>query len=150
MDIGPVQRNSVTISCVIAIASSALLWLLTTGLGKPASIRLLVPAPAATVVMLLYVKNMTVRLDDRGISRGLFVFHTFIPYERIVGVSREIRQHRGGPTTYYLISERNTATQIVLPFYSYDQTELARMMTVLARMAPQIQIDAAQYIQLAR
>lgn len=150
MEIGPGQHKSVVISCVIAIAFSVTFWVATRGIDKPASIRSLVLVPAVTCLLVLYLKSMTLRLDDRGISRGFLVLRTFIPYERVAGVSREIQNRKGGPITCFVISERGTARRIVIPFISYDRTELARMMTLLARMAPQAQINAAQYIQVSR
>ena len=109
----------------------------------------LIVVPVAIALMLLYVKSVTVRLGDTGISKGLPVVGTLIPYERVAGVSKEVLIERGSATAL-VVSERDSRRRIVIRLQSFDRTDTARMMAELARRAPQAQIEGATYIQLQR
>ncbi len=93
---------------------------------------------------------MTVRLTEQGISKGLPLLGTLIPYERVARVSKEVLLERGSPPVF-VVSERDSERRIVIRLGAFDRAELARMMAALARWAPQAQIDEAlTYAQLQR
>jgi hypothetical protein len=148
-ELSPVPHMYVVIASGVAIGFPAIFWMLATTQGKTASIQSMAIAPAAIALMLLYVKSVTVRLGDTGISKGLPVLGVLIPYERVAGVSKEVLIGRGNPAAL-VVSEQDSGRRIVIRLQSFDRADTARMMAELARRAPQAQIEGASYIQLQR
>ena len=150
IELSPVPNAYVTISSGIAVGLPVILWMVATAQGKTASIASLAFAPAALAIMVFCLKNMTVRLDDAGISKGLPALGSFIPYERVERASKEVQLRRGSPTVL-VVSERDSGRRIVISLAALDPTALAQAMTELARRAPQAQIEEAlTYAQLRR
>jgi hypothetical protein len=149
IELSPVPHMYVVIAAAIAAGVPALFWMVATAQGKTVSMQSLIVVPVAIALMLLYVKSVTVRLGDTGISKGLPVLGILIPYERVAGVSKEVLIERGSPTAL-VVSERDSRRRIVIRLSSFDRADIARMMAELARRAPQAQIEGATYIQLQR
>jgi hypothetical protein len=145
IELGPGPNAYVMVS--IAVGFPALIWLAGILLGKRMPFQLLGYCGAGAVFMVFYVKNMNIRLDEVGISQGFSVFRTFMPYETVSGVHREVRHGKGGPTTVLVVTKRDSRRQIVIPLRSFDQIKLAHFMALLARRAPQAHIEEALYIQ---
>jgi hypothetical protein len=133
----------------VALGFSAIFWMVATAQGKTVPIQSVSIVPAAVTLMLLYVKNVTVRLGDEGISKGLLVLGTLIPYERVARVNKEVLIERGSPSAL-VVSERDSGRRIVIRLSSFDRADIARMMAELALRAPQAQIEEGTYIQLQR
>jgi hypothetical protein len=147
--LSPVPRVYVLISAVMAIVVPAIFWLVASAQRKPLSVQILA-VPVAFALMMLYVRNMTVRFTDTGISKGLPLLGTLIPYERVAEVRKQTLLQRGSPTAF-VISERDSHRQIVIPLFSLDRAELAQMMGLLSRWAPQAHVDElSTYVQLSR
>jgi hypothetical protein len=149
VELSPVPRAYVVITCGIALGFPAIFWMVATAQGKAVSIQSVYVVPAAVALMLLYVKSVTIRLGDEGISKGLPVLGTLIPYERVARVSKEVLIQRGSPTAL-VVSERDSGRRIVIRLQSFDRADIARMMTELANRAPQAQIEEGTYIQIQR
>ena len=139
----------VVIASGVALGFPAIFWTVATAQGNAVSIQSLSVVPAAIAFMLLYVKSVTIRLGDTGISKGLPVLGTLIPYERVAGVSKEVLIERGSSMAL-VVSEIDSGRRIVIRLQSFDRTDIARIMAELARRAPQAQIEGATYIQLQR
>jgi hypothetical protein len=148
-ELSPVPHVYVVIASGVAIGFPAIFWTLATAQGRTPSIQSMAIAPAAIALMLLYVKSVTVRLSDAGISKGLPVLGTLIPYERVARVNKEVLIQRGSPTAL-VVSEQDSGRRIVIRLQSFDRTDTARIMAELARRAPQAQIEEGTYIQLQR
>ena len=150
IELSPVQHVYVIISGVIAIGLPAIMWITATAQRKPLPTQFLVVTPTAFALMILYARRMTVRLTEEGISKGLPLLGTFIPYERVARVSKEVLLERGSPSAF-VVSERDSERRILIRLGGFDRAELRRMMAALAQRAPQAQIDeAATYVQLQR
>ena len=150
MEIGPVPRNYVVVCYGIAVGFPVIFWVAATMQAKSVSLQSLAAVPVACVCMILYMKGTTVRLGEGGIGKGLPLLGTFIPYERIAGVSKQVLPKRYSPTAF-VISERDSGRRIVIPIGPVDRPALARMMAALTRRAPQAQIDKElTYVQLGR
>jgi len=143
--LGPVQNAYIIVSCVVGFP--AMFWIIGVSLGKKMPIQLVGLCVAGAVFMVLYMKNVTIRLDEGGIRQGFSIFRTFIRYESVAGVHREARSGRGGSTTVLIVSEQNSAKRIVIPLRSFDQIKLTQVMAILARKAPQAHIEDALYVQ---
>lgn len=91
--------------------------------------------------MLLYMKNRSIRLDEPGITQGYSVFSTFIPYDQIAGVRKEIRSYRGLSTEVLVISKQDSTKRIEIAIHSLDRTELLQFVSTLGHQAPQIRLD---------
>jgi hypothetical protein len=148
-ELSPVPHTHVVIAFAIAAGFPAMFWMVATAQGKTVPIQSLIAVPAAIALMLFYAKSVTVRPSDTGIRKGLPVIGTFIPYEKVAGVSKEVLIQRGSPTAL-VVSEQDSGRRIVIRLSSFDRTDTARMMVELARRAPQAQIEGATYIQLQR
>ena len=148
-ELSPLPHVYVVIAPGIAIGFPAIFWMVATAQGRSVSIQSVSIVPAAVALMLLYVKSVTVRLGDEGISKGLPVFGTLIPYERVARVSKEVLIERGSSTAL-VVSEQGSGRRIVIRLSSFDRTDTARIMAELARRAPQAQIEVGTYIQLQR
>jgi len=96
---------------------------------------------AGVAFLVLYMKNLSIHLEEDGISQGFFIFRTFMRYETIAGVHREVRSYKGTSTTVLVVSEQDAARRILIPLRSFDQIELTKVMAVLARKAPQARIE---------
>src|ERR1700722_7101014 len=142
IELSPVPHMYVVIASAIAAGFPVIFWTVATAQGKTVPTQSLIVVPAAIVLMLLYVKSVTIRLGDTGISKGLPVLGTLIPYGRVAGVSKEVLIQRGSPTAL-VVSERDSGRRIVIRLQSFDRADAARMMTELARRAPQAQIEGA-------
>jgi hypothetical protein len=149
IELSPVPHRYVVIACVSGIVFPVIFWIIASAQGKAAFLQSLAIAPVATSFMLFYVKSVTIRLGDTGISKGLPLLGTLIPYERVAGVSKEVLIQRGSPMAL-VVSEIDSGRRIVIPLQSFERTDIARIMAELARRAPQAQIEGATYIQLQR
>jgi hypothetical protein len=141
VELGPVQNAYIMVSC--AVGFPALFWFVGLLLGKSVPIQLLGICVAGTVFMILYMKNMRIRLDEVGISQGFWIFRTFIRYETVAGVHREVRSYRGASTTVLVVSQQDSVRRIVIPLRSFDQIKLSQIMAVLKHKAPQAHIKNA-------
>jgi hypothetical protein len=92
-------------------------------------------------LMLLYMKNKRIRLDESGIAQGYSVFSTSIRYERIAGIRKEARYWRGLATEVLVIVEQDSAKRIEIAIPSLDRTELLQFVRTLGQQAPQIRLD---------
>jgi hypothetical protein len=146
VELGPIQRTYVVLASVIGFP--ALLWFIGILLGKKMPVGLLGVCVAGATVMVIYVKNMTIRLDEVGISQGFSIFRRFMRYESISGVHREVRSGKGASTTVLVVSGQDAAGRIIIPLPSFDQIKLTQTMALLARKAPQAHIEDALYVQL--
>jgi hypothetical protein len=146
VELGPGPNAYVMVS--MAVGLPALIWFGGILLGKKMPIPVLEYCVAGAVFMVLYIKNMNLCLDEAGISQGFSVFRTFMPYETVSGVHREVRHGKGGPTNILVVTKKDSAKRIVIYLRSFDQIKLAQMMAILARKAPQAHIEDALYIQL--
>jgi hypothetical protein len=150
IELSPVPHVYVIISGLIAIGLPAIMWITATAQRKTLPTQFLVVAPTAFALMILYKKSMTVRLSEEGISKGLPVLGTLIPYVSIARISKELLLERGSPSAF-VVSERDSERRIIIRLGAFDRAELARMMAALAQWAPQAQIDeAATYVQLQK
>jgi hypothetical protein len=111
--LSPVQHVYVIISGVIAIGLPAIMWITATAQRKPLPTQFLVVTPTAFALMILYARSMTVRLTEEGISKGLPLLGTFIPYERVARVSKEVLLERGSPSAF-VVSERDSERRILI------------------------------------
>lgn len=145
IELGPGPNAYVLVSC--AVGFPAVIWVAGILEGRRMAIQLLVYCVLGVVCVLLYIKNMTIRLDEAGISQGFSVFRTFMPYETVAGVHREVRSAKGASTTVFVITKRNSASRIVINLRSFDRIKLASLMSLLARKAPQAHIEDALYVQ---
>jgi len=145
IELSQVSRASVTVIFGIAIVVTGALWVI----GKTASMQFLALALAGYGLTILYIQSTTVRLDEAGISKGLPLISTFIPFERVARVSKEVLLRRGSPTVF-VVSERDSGRRIIIPFLSLDRVRVAQLMTELSHRAPQAHIEEATCIQLCR
>lgn len=145
IELGPGPKAYAMVSMIVGFP--ALVWLAGILLGKRIPVQLLEWCAAGVGFIVLYIRNMNIRLDEVGISQGFSVFRTLIPYETVSGVHREVRHGKGGSTTVLVVTKRDSRRRIVIPLRSFDQIKLARVMALLARMAPQAHIEDALYIQ---
>jgi hypothetical protein len=146
LELGPVQNAYVIVSCAVGLP--ALFWFLGVLLGKKMPIPLLGLCMAGGAFMALYMKNLTIRLDEVGIRQGFSIFRTFMRYETVAEVHRDVRSGRGGSTTVLVVSEQHSEKRIVIPLRSFDQIKLTQVMAVLAHKAPQAHIEDALYVQI--
>jgi hypothetical protein len=145
VELGPGPNAYMMISLVVGLP--AVIWFVGILFDKKMPIQLLEYCMAGAAFIVLYIKNLNIRLDEVGISQGFSVLRTFMPYETVSGVHREVRTGRGGPTTVLVVTKRDSRKRIVIPLRSFDQTKLAHVMALLARKAPQAHIEDALYIQ---
>jgi hypothetical protein len=75
-------------------------------------------------LVLLYIKNQTIRLDETEITQGSSPFRTRISYGMIAIVGREMRSFKGGSTDMLVISERESARRVRFPIINFDYGEL--------------------------
>ena len=134
VELSPVPHVYVIISGVIAIGLPAIMWIAATALRKPLPTQFVVVAPTAFALMILYAKSMTVRLTEEGISKGLPLLGTLIPYDRVARVSKEVLLERGSPFAF-VVSERDSERRILIRLGGSDRAELTRMMAALAQRA---------------
>lgn len=92
-------------------------------------------------LILLYMKNKRIRLDESGITQGYSVFGTSMRYERIAGIRKETRYGKGATTEVLVIPEQGSAKRIEIAIPSLDRTELLQFVRTLGRQAPQIRVD---------
>jgi hypothetical protein len=144
VEIGPVSRAYVILSC--AIGSPALLWLVGFSLGRKMPIQLLYIPSGMALLLLVYLKNKTLRLDETGVSQGFSVFRTFMRYEGIAEIRKEVRSFKGASTVVLVVSEKNSPRRIVIPIASFERTELSQLLGVLAQKAPQTHLKADVYL----
>jgi hypothetical protein len=145
VELGPIWDFYVMVG--IFFASPAIFWLANISLGKKMSIQFIGPCLAGALLLALYFKNKTLHLDAVGISQGYSMFRTFIPYETVAGVHREVRSGRRASTTVLVVTKKNSEERIVIYVRSFDQIKLAHLMATLAHKAPQAHIEDALYIQ---
>jgi hypothetical protein len=101
---------------------------------------LLVPLGMGLLV-LLYIKNQTIRLDGSGITQGFSRFQKRISYERIARVSTEMRSGRGASTEMLVISGRESKRRVLFPIVNFDRDELIQVIGLIAARAPQARLD---------
>lgn len=136
-------KPSAYVMVLLACSSPALIWLVSVFQGKNVPVQVPAFSVAGVIFMALFLKNLSIRLDEAGISQGFSVLRTFLPYETVSGVHREVRRGRGGSTTVLVITKRDSRKRIVILLRSFDQVKLAQAMDVLARKSPQAHIEDA-------
>jgi hypothetical protein len=146
VELGPIQNAYVIVCC--AVGFPALFWFVGISLGKSMPTQLLGLCVAGAVLMALYMKNLSIRLDEFGISQGFSVLRTFMKYETVAGVHREVRSGRGGSTKVLVVSQQDSARRIVIPLRCFDQIKLTQIMALLGAKAPQAHIEEALYVQI--
>ncbi len=109
-------------------------------------IQLLYIPSGMALLLLVYLKNKTLRLDETGISQGFSVFRTFMTYETIAEIRKEVRSFKGASTVVLVVSEKNSPRRIVIGIASFERTELSQLLGVLAQKAPQTQLKADMYL----
>jgi hypothetical protein len=125
----------------VAVGCPALLWLVGILLGKKMPVELLAFSVAGAVFVALYTKNMSIRLDENGISQGFSIFRVFMRYDNIASVHKETRYFRGVSSSVLVVSQQSGIRRIVIPLRSFDPTELALINATLARKASQAHFD---------
>jgi hypothetical protein len=150
-------RNSIELapnwSAYVTISSAGgafvLIGLLGIGEGKHNYVQFIAGVELILIALeLLYTKNMTVPLDDAGISKGYSFFRVSIPYELIEGV-RPVNQPTSNelPRVSFVVSERGSTKRFQIPLRMFDPIKLSAIMKELARRAPQAYIEEATYVQ---
>jgi hypothetical protein len=126
-----------------ALGVPLIFWII----GDKIPVNLLGICVAGAFLDTLYKKNMTVRLDEVGISQGIAMLRTFMEYGTVAAVHREVRLLRGRPTAVLIILQQNSSKRIVIRVRFFDQVKVAQTMGVLAQRAPRAQIEDALYVQ---
>jgi hypothetical protein len=132
-------------ACVIApglIASLSLFWIVGSLRDMETSIGELVLPLGMGFLVLLYIKNQTIRLDETEITQGFSPFRTRISYGMIASVGREMRSFKGASTEMLVISERESARRVRFPVINFDYGELIQVIRLIATRAPQARLDA--------
>jgi hypothetical protein len=105
-------------------------------LGRKMPIELLLIPLGMASLLLAFIKNRRIRLDEVGITQGFSVFRTFMRYEGISTVRKEVRSFKGASTVLLVLYEKNSARRIVIPIASFDRIELGQVLAALAQAVP--------------
>lgn len=89
-------------------------------------------------LMLLYLRNTIVRLEEQRIVQGFI--GTSIPYEDVEGIHREIRS-RKSPAPTLVIAKRDSRKRIVIYIHYVDDAKLRQFIRLLKQKAPHISAD---------
>lgn len=106
-------------------------------LGIKTSFGVLYMCSGSALFLLGYIKNKTLRLDENGITQGFSVFSTFMTYDSIMRVKKATRVAKGVSTVVLVVSG-NSRKRIEIPTFSFERSQLNRVVDMLAERAPQI------------
>lgn len=89
-------------------------------------------------LMLAYMNNKKIRLDQMGITQGFSVFSTFMRYDEIADVRKETRSFKGASSAALVLSAGVSTRKIAIPLAAFDRKELRQALTAAALVAPQV------------
>jgi hypothetical protein len=118
----------------------AVFWLVELLRGENVGPALLCVCIGAALLLVLYLKNKTMRLGKTGIQQGYWIFQSFVSYDRLKEVRKETRMLKGSAAPVLAVYGRDTRRTMVIPVRSFVRTELSDFVKLLKLRSPEAEI----------